>query len=448
MRVVQLAAGAAGMYCGSCLHDNRLAAALRAQGHEVVLQPLYTPLRTDEVDASTPRVHLGGLNVYLRHASALFRRTPDFVSRWLDHPALLRFAARWAGRTSPEQLGALTLDVLQGEVGSQRREIDQLASALAPLQPALVQLPNLLLAGLARRLKAVLGVPIVCELTGEDLFIDGLAQPYRTRVLESLRARVTDIDAFMALTQYYARHARDYFDLPPERIHTIPLGIHAAALAAHRPNASQTEREAHRPFTVGYLARVCPQKGLAELCQAVARLRAAGRACRLQVAGYLPPSERAFLAQQQAALHAAHGSATFEYVGEVTRSGKIEFLSTLDAFSVPATYAEAKGLYVLEALAAGVPVVQPDHGAFPELVRGTGGGLLVPRGDADALAAALARLMDNPDLRRQLGAAGQKSVQAHHTAERMAAAAWQVYERVVRSPAGLPPGLQQETPPS
>ncbi len=432
MRVVQLAAGAAGMYCGSCLHDNRLAAALRAQGRDVVLQPLYMPLRTDEPDASAPRVFLGGLGVYLRHASALFRLAPAFLSQWLSRPGLLRLAGRWAGRTRPEQLGALTVDLLQGEAGTQRREIAALVAALRELRPALVQLPNLLLAGLARPLQARLGVPVVCELTGEDLFIDELPEPDRARVLGLLRTRAADIDAFIALTQYYARHAAARFGLPPERVHTIPLGIRAEDFASPAAGQSVTTPHAARPFTIGYLARVCPQKGFGELCRAFAHLQRQGRACRLHVAGYLPPAERAFLAAQRELLRAAHCAHDFAYVGEVTRAGKLDFLMTLDAFSVPAAYPEAKGLYVLEALAAGVPVVQPDQGAFPELVQGTGGGLLVAPGDAAALADGLARLQDDPTLRRRLGAIGQQAVRTHHTAQRMATAAWSIYERVAQ----------------
>ena len=84
MRIAYLAAGAAGMYCGSCLHDNTLAAALLKQGEDVVLLPIYTPIRTDERDVSQPRVFIGGINAYLQQAVPLLRRTPVWLDRWLD----------------------------------------------------------------------------------------------------------------------------------------------------------------------------------------------------------------------------------------------------------------------------------------------------------------------------------------------------------------------------
>ena len=76
----------------------------------------------------------------------------------------------------------------------------------------------------------------------------------------------------------------------------------------------------------------------------------------------------------------------FEYRGELDRAGKIAFLQSLDVMSVPATYAEPKGIFLLEAMATGVPVVQPRRGAFPEIIERTGGGLLVEPDDAEALA--------------------------------------------------------------
>src|ERR1043165_1330623 len=89
MKIIYLAAGAGGMYCGSCLHDNTLAAALLALGEDVLLVPTYTPLRTDEPNVSIDRVFFGGINVYLQEKSSLFRHTPWWMDRWLDHPALL-----------------------------------------------------------------------------------------------------------------------------------------------------------------------------------------------------------------------------------------------------------------------------------------------------------------------------------------------------------------------
>lgn len=426
MRVVHLAAGAAGMYCGSCMHDNRLAASLIAQGHDVVLLPLYTPLRTDERDVSRPRICYGGINVFLQQTSAFFRQTPWFFDRLLDSAPLLRSVGRFAARTRPEALGALTLAVLQGADGPQRKELEKVVAGLRVLKPDLVYLPNLMFVGLAGSLKAALDVPVLCGLTGEDVFLDRLPEPYRGQVFELIRDRAGDVDGFVALTAYYAQHAAAHFGLPPERVHQIPMGICTADFGGAPAPPGQS-------FTIGYLARVCPEKGVQTLGRALVALRQQGRACRVRVAGYLGAANKPYLQGVQTELQQAGVTAAeFEYVGEVSRAGKLDFLQSLHVLSVPTSYPESKGFYVLEALAAGVPVVQPAHGSFPELIEATGGGLLYEAHNAEAHAATLARLMDDAGLRLRLGVQGRSAVHSRFTAERMAAEAWQLYEGFAR----------------
>jgi glycosyltransferase involved in cell wall biosynthesis len=428
MRVAYLAAGAAGMYCGSCMHDNRAVAALRARGRDVVLLPLYTPLRLDEPPASGGPLFYGGINVYLQQISGLFRRTPRLIDRVLDHPGLLRFAGRRAAKTRPERLGALTVSMLRGADGRQAKELRRLVAALRELRTDLVHLPNLMFAGVAGPLKAALNVPVVCSLTGEDIFLDQLADPWRAQAIDLIRSAASRIDGFVALTRYYGAHAAGHFGLPAARVHHAGLGIRAQDFA---PRVAEQPRGG--PFTIGYLARLCRDKGVHVSCEAFARLRAAGRDCRLRLAGYLPPAERAFVEVELAKLGHAGLADRVELVGELDRDGKLAFLQSLDVLSVPTVYPEAKGFFVLEALAAGVPVVQPRHGSFPELIEATGGGLLCNPHDPADLAAALAQLMDDPALRRQLATAGRRAAQESFTDDAMAERLWGIYERVVSS---------------
>ena len=319
----------------------------------------------------------------------------------------------------------MTLSVLQGEQGAQRKELDKLITMLRQLRPDLIVLPNLLFAGLARPLKAALGKGIVCGLTGEDIFVDRLPEPCRAEVFTLIRERARDVAAFAALTGYYAEHATEHFGLPAERVHRITMGIRTADFAgAAAPPAE--------PFNVGYLARICADKGLHTLGEGVARLRSGGRRCRLHAAGYLGQADRPYLERVRASLrHSSNTDDALEYVGEVTRSEKVNFLGGLHVLALPTTYPESKGFPVLEALAAGVPVVLPNHGAFPELIAATGGGLLHEPGDTQALADTLARLMDDAELRRELADRGRTAVHALFTAERMATEAWELFERFV-----------------
>ena len=421
MRVAYLAAGAAGMYCGSCLRDHRLAAALIAKGRDVVLIPLYTPLRTEEPYIGRRRVLYGGINVYLQQKSSLFRHTPRIVDTLFDSPMLLRGAGSFATGTKPGLLGSLTVSVLKGEDGFQRKELDKLLDVLREIQPDLVHLPNLMFVGIAGAIKQALGVSVLCTLSGEDVFLDQLPAPYREQAFGLIRDRSRDVDAFVAVTCYFADRAADHFSLPPDRTHVIPMGINVDGFdrSGDGPDG---------PFIIGYLARICPQKGLAQLAEAFLHLRREGRDCRLHVAGYL--EDRAYLHEVRQSIERAGATDHFRWRGEVSRSEKIEFLQSLHMLSVPAVYPEAKGLYLLEALAAGVPVVQPRRGSFPEIIQATSGGLLYDPEENTALAAAIARLMDDPVLRARLGRDGQRAVRSSFTDDLMAERTWSLYERL------------------
>src|SRR5262249_61390131 len=104
----------------------------------------------------------------------------------------------------------------------------------------------------------------------------------------------------------------------------------------------------------------------------------------------------------------------------VDHAAKVAFYEGLTVFSTPAHYGEAFGLYVMEALAAGVPVVQPRHAAFPELLDATGGGLLSEPHDPKALADGIESLLRDPARAQALGARGREAVLANFTRERMA----------------------------
>ncbi len=429
MRVAYLASGAAGMYCGSCMRDNRLAATLIAQGRDVVLMPLYTPLRTDEVDVSRSPIYYGGIHVFLEQQSALFRRLPRWLTGWLDSPAVLRRAMRFSGATSAADLGAMTVSVLRGKSGAQRKELARLIEGLRSIRPDVVNLPFLMFVGIAEPLKRALGVSITCTLGGEDIFLDELPEPHREEVFRLIRESAQWVDGFIAVTRYYADHAARHFDLPRERIHVVPLGVHVDDFAGDpRPKSL--------PFTIGYLARICPAKGLLGLCKAVGELRREGHDCRILAAGYLGPADRPYLDRVRACLVEHRAVDAFEYRGEVDRAGKIELLRSSHVFSVPTVYQEAKGVYVIEALAAGLPVVQPRHGSFPELIEATGGGLLYDPIQPGALARTIATLMDDEPLRARLAEKGREAVRRSFTDVIMADEAWSVFERMASQARG------------
>jgi glycosyltransferase involved in cell wall biosynthesis len=233
------------------------------------------------------------------------------------------------------------------------------------------------------------------------------------------------VDAFLPVSQYYSDYMPGYLGVPREKMRLVPLGI---SLDGYLPQPHLRSDV----FTIGYLARIAPEKGLHLLAQAYGRLRqrpGIGRS-RLIVAGYLAPEHQKYLDEIRAGLRRDGMEGDFEYRGEVDRAQKIDFLQSVDVFSVPATYPEPKGIFLFEAMAIGIPVVQPNHGAFPEVLHRTGGGILVEPDNPEALADGIFELWRDPERARRLGEAGARGVSDHYTVGRMADAAERVYTQL------------------
>jgi len=428
MKILYLTGGAGQMYCGSCLRDNALATELIARGHDVTLLPVYTPTLTDEPNVSYDKVFFGGISVYLEQYLPLFRKSPRWLDGIWDSKPMLSFASRRSISTNPKMLGEMTVSMLKGEAGFQQKEIAKLLEWLkSEDKPEIISLPYSLLLGLAKPLKEAFGKPIVCTLQGEDLFLEGLHEPYRSESKQLISEHLKHIDAFISVSQYYADFMPDYLGIPVEKIHVVPLGINLEGY-------SKKERAAFEPFTIGFFARVAPEKGLHVLADAYRQLRKSGRLqnVRLRAAGYLAPEHRSYLDEIQEAMNRADLGSEFKYEGVLDREQKIAFLQSIDVLSVPATYNEPKGIFLLEAMACGVPVVQPRRGGFTEIVERTGGGVLVESDRVDALAEGILTLAEDPNLAERLGQSGFQKVREHYSVAQMADSALEAYESVMR----------------
>ena len=415
------------MYCGSCLRDNALAGELIRKGHDVILLPIYTPTRTDEPNVSNDKVFFGGISVYLEQYVPMFRNSPRWLDRLWDSKSMLSLASKRSISTSPKMLGEMTVSMLKGEDGFQRKEIEKLTEwARHEPPPDVVSLPYSLLISLAKPIKAALGRPICCTLQGEDLFLEGLQEPYRSQSLDLIKENVKHVDAFISVSEFYANFVPGYLGIAPEKIHVVPLGINLQGYEMRR-------RDSSRPFTIGFFARIAPEKGLHVWAQAYKQLRTKGLfpEARLEAAGYMAPEHASYLSEIEADLKAAGLGGEFRYHGTVDRDQKIEFLRSLDVLSVPATYDEPKGIFLLEAMACGVPVVQPRRGGFTEVVDKTGGGLLVEPDNVEALVEGLARIFREPELGEALGKSGFDKVREHYNVSLMADRALEVYERIM-----------------
>lgn len=430
MRIAYIATGAAGMVCGTCIHDNTLAAALIKKGHEVALIPTYTPIRTDEENISMERVFYGGLNVYLQEKFSIFRKTPAFLDNLLNSPKLLSWISQFSSATSAKDLGTLTVSMLKGEEGNQRKELMKLIQWLKEeYKPDLVHLNHSLIIGFAKEIKNQLGVPVVCGCQGEDLFLDGLVEPYKSQAKALMVSKAQNIDALIATSRYYSGAMYEYLQMEPDRVHTSYLGI---KLEGHGDDTIKLKRD---KFVIGYLARICPEKGLELLVDAFYKLwsKYGSEKIQLKLAGYLGKKDERFFENVMAKVKARGMEDAVEYLGEIDRLEKIVFLNSIDIFSVPTIYKEPKGLSILEAMANGVPVVQPDHGLFPEIIEKTNGGVLFESENADALAKALAVLLDDPKQREQLGKNGKEAVHNMFGDHHMAESILDIYSKILKN---------------
>ncbi len=416
MRIIQITPGTGAFYCGNCVRDYSLVKALRAQGHDAVMTPLYLPIMAEgENTADNQEIFFGGVNVYLQQISSIFRYTPRWMDKLFDSRSLLMAASKKAGMTKAKDLGELTLSTLKGEDGNQKKEVVRLVEWLKEgPRPDVICLSNGLLAGLAKPIKNEIGCAVFCTLQGEDGFLDSLSAPFDQHCWQALRDCEPWIDGYVPVSRYYGELMQKRLQLPDDKVFTILNGI---SLDGYRePNLP------NGPPVLGYLARQCADKGLHSLIDAFIELKKDEnlKNLTLRVAGTMAPGDEDFVAKQKAKLDAAGILSDAEFLPNISLEEKIDFLHSLTLFSVPALYGEAFGLYVIEAMAAGVPVVQPRHAGFVELLDAAAGGRLYDPGDPHALKNTLHSLLLDSEQLNQLGQAARRSAFTQFSVERMA----------------------------
>lgn len=437
MRVMLLTPGTGHFYCGSCLRDDALGRGLQRIGHEVSVVPLYLPLQLER-EQPEATVHMGGINVYLQQKTRLARFLPRFVANLLDRPSLLRWASKRSNMTNAAKLGPMTVSILRGECGKQALEVDKLVKWIATQpKPDVVIVSNAMLMGIVRRLRQTISAPILVTLQGETPFLDVLPDVHAQAAWSALRERSAEVDGLIAVSETYGNLMRERLGISPDKLHVVHNGIEIEELQGGPQPAAE-----RRPKTIGYLARMCHDKGLDTLLDAFLLLKQRGTidGLRLRIAGVQLAEDRPYVTGLQARI-AQHGcQGDVEFLANVDRRTKIEFLHTLSVLSVPARLQESFGLYLLEAMAAGVPVVQPRHAAFPEILAATGGGLLCEPGSPSSLADTLTTVLTNDKLAADLGVKARTSVTTKFTAEHMAQRVARICEQLL-----APPGIAAAT---
>ena len=398
------------------MRDNSLARQLMANGHEVTMLPTYLPHFLDEEPASEDHpIFFGGINVYLQHKFSLFRHTPAWLDKAFDSKWLLRKAAAKSGMTSSKDLGEITLSTFRGEDGPLVKEVRKVLDWFKSHgSPEVLFLSTVMLAGIGKVLKRELGIPVFGFLQGEDSFLDSLLPEYRKEAWKLLSDDIAQLDGCIAPSRYFGDLMADRLGLDNQSIRYHPNGI---TLEGFEPQS-----EAPVIPAIGYLARLCPLKGLDILVDAFLLLKEGGKFpdLRLELAGGMTAEDEPFVDEQRRKLTQAGLHEYFSITPNVSRKEKLDFLHKLSVFSVPARYPEAFGLYVIEALAGGVPVVLPESGAFPELVEQTQGGRIYQPNEPEALAEALEPLLETPEQTKAMGLAGHDCVSRDFSNEKLA----------------------------
>jgi glycosyltransferase involved in cell wall biosynthesis len=429
MKIAYIVPGTGGtFYCENCVRDIALIKALMERHHEIIVVPMYLPLSSDEPGVrGDTEVFFGAIGTYLRQKYQFMRIFPRWLMRTFDSPGMLNWAAKKASTVRATGLEEMTLSILIGEQGPHVAEVDRLVKWLEDEEkPDIVHLSDALLLGLVRRLKEKLHVPIVCSLQDEDTWIDAMQDPLKSAIWKTLADRAAEVDAFVAVSRSFAASMTERMHLPPEKVQVVPIGI--------EPEIFHQAPLSFRPPVIGFVARMSESLGLGVLIEAFIRLKADSRFrnLRLRITGGQTGDDVQFIENIHSRLRELRLQEDVDFILDFDRKRRLDFLQTLSVFSVPSPSGAAFGLSALEAIASGVPVVQPDVGAFRELIETTEGGVLFDSGDIDQYTDALKSLLLDPERSRQIGRQGRDAALQRYSVSRMAVGMISVYESAVR----------------
>jgi glycosyltransferase involved in cell wall biosynthesis len=414
-------------YCENCMRDLDIVRAMRALGHEVIIVPMYLPLFSEygEMDGTLP-VFYGAVNVYLKYKVPLLRRAPEWITRIFDASPLLNAAAKRAGSTRAATLGDMTLSLLRGEDGEHAGELKRMVHRLKhDVRPDIVHLSNALLLGLVGYTKKELRLPVVCSLQDEHTWVDPMKREHRESVWEMMTERARDVDAFFPVSRYYGEVMMSRMEISRERLHVAYIGLDVADYTPVRPSFD--------PPVIGFLSRISESQGMGLLAEAYVNLKKEDtlRETRLHISGGQTGDDRPFIRSVMKRFNSRGVIEDVKIFEEFDRDSRIRFLSSLTLLSVPALSEHAFGSYVIEALALGIPVVQPALGAFPELIQETGGGIVYSPNDVDTLTSALRSLLCDHKRAAALGKKGSRAVGEKFSLNKTAERILKVYESLL-----------------
>ena len=426
MNIIQIIPGSGGsFYCGNCLRDSKYFDALRKQGHDVIKIPMYLPLFSDERDLSDIPVFYGAVSIYLKQLYPIFNKAPKWVDRILNSKAVLKMAAGMAGSTNAKGLEDMTVSMLLGEDGKQKEELNHLIDWMEKYcKPDVVHISNALLLGLAHEIKSRLKVPVVCSLQDEDVWVDAMGNGYREKVWQLMNEKSVDVDAFISVSDYFADRMIQQMSLPPEKVHSLHLGVDS--------DDYEFIPVEDKPRNIGYISRMCHENGFDIVVDAFILLKKKEgfKDVKLVVTGGSTGDDTKYIKSIKKKLSKEKLEDEVEFHEEFEGSGRKEFFRKVSVISVPVRNGEAFGMYLLESMASGVPVVQPALGAFPEILELSEGGIIYDQNTAEELSESLERLLSDRDLMNKLSTNGRKGVESKFNIYNQGKAMVEIYQKI------------------
>ncbi|MBN1864888.1 MAG: glycosyltransferase family 4 protein [Victivallales bacterium] len=424
MKIAYIIPGSGGgFYCQNCLRDNILASGMKDEGHDVVLVPMYLPMFSDseECGPRKSQVFFGAVSLYLSHRWPALQRMPSFMRRILDSRPVLDMAAKLSSSTRAAGLENLTLDMLDGAGGSFAAENERLALWLAMEKPDIVHISNALLLGTAEYLKKHLAVPIVCSLQDEHQWIDSMDKIFSQKIWHAIAQKAKHVDTFIAVSAYYAAKMEKLLNLPDGTVKIVHIGI----------NTDQYPMRAVTPDVpaVGFLSRISPSLGFGILVDAFLMLkqREEFKDIKLYASGGLTRDNLSFFRECERKISKAGFRKDFVLFKEFDKDSRLDMLRRLSVLSVPVPGGEAFGTYLLEAMAIGVPVVQPKEGGFAEIINITRGGETYSPNTPEILFKTLASLLGNPGRLARLSRQAAENIRKSFDIKKFVANTHQAY---------------------
>lgn len=428
MKIVYIITGSGGsFYCANCYRDMLyLRAIKKVPGISASAIPLYLPPDETNIESGFDKeVFFGAISMFLREKVRFLRNMPSFMDKIFDSKPLLKIAARQAGATRTHGYEGLTLNMIEGGTAFRKDEMDRLVEHFVKGgKPDIIHLSNALIIGIAKHIKKRINVKIVCSLLNEDDWIDEMDEPYRSQAWKMIAKEAPHIDNFVTPSNYFKNLFTARTGLKSSNIHIVPLGFDPEF-------TMPATNELHDP-AIGFFSRVNYHNGFDKLVDAFIDLKTKNAlpGLTLNVCGGFTGDDKPFISSQMRKIREKGFQKCVRIFHEFHGENKLAFFRSVDVISVPVRKYDGYGLYILEANSAGIPVVQPSTGAFPEILEKTGGGIIYSPDTVEELSAALLRLLKDRKSINEFGEAGSKRVRSELSLSRMSSGLSAVYNNV------------------